>query len=65
MNINDQIQNTSGVKGKRVTDGELDQMKITKPANDCGIANVAVKYKGELPCFTESTVRGWLKKLNR
>lgn len=63
LNINDKIQSTSGVKGKRVTYGELDQMKIRKHANECGIANVAVKYKGKFPSFTESTVSGWLKNI--
>ena len=37
-------------------------MKLTKHANKCKIANVAVKYKVGFPSFTESTLRGWLKK---
>ena len=39
-------------------------MKITKHANEDGIANAIVKYMymGEFPGPTESTVRGWLKK---
>ena len=29
-------------------------MKITKHANECGIANEVVKYKGEFPSLTEA-----------
>ena len=48
------MQTTSGVKRKGVTYSELVKMKITKHANECGIANAVVKYKGEFPTLTES-----------
>lgn len=41
---------------------KMNKMKTKKHTNECGIANAALKYKGELPILTESTVRGWLKK---
>ena len=37
-------------------------MKVTKHANECGIANAVVKYKGEFPSLTKCTVDGWLRK---
>ena len=48
------MQIISGVKRKGFTYGEPVKMKITKHANECGIANAVVKYKGEFPTLTES-----------
>ena len=62
FNITDQIISTSGVKRKGVNSDELDKMKTTKHANECGIANAVVKDKGEFPCLTDSNFCGWLKK---
>ena len=61
-NIADQGQNTSGVKCKKDTYGELQKSEITKYANEYGKANAVVKYNGEFPSLTESTVDGWLKR---
>ena len=44
LKMADQVRSTSGVKRKRVTFNELDKMKITKYANECGIANSVVNY---------------------
>ena len=57
-----QIQNTSDVKSKRATYDKLDEIKVTTHARKREIANDVVKYKSEFPSFTESTVRGSLKK---
>ena len=53
LNISYKTQSTSGVKRKRVTYGKLDKIKITKNANEYGIANAVVKCKGEFPSLTE------------
>ena len=50
------------MKRERITYGELHKMRIKKHANECGIGNAVVEYKGEFPTLTESTVNGWLKK---
>ena len=57
-----QIQNTSDMKSKRATYDKLDEIKVTTHARKREIANAVVKYKSEFPSFTESTVRGSLKK---
>ena len=50
-------------KAKRITYKEKDKMKITKYANLYGRAKAVRQYSKEFPNISESTVRGWLKKV--
>ena len=51
-------------KAKRITYKEEEKVKVTKYANLYGIANALRRYSKEFPNISESTVRGWLKKLH-